>query len=143
MKESAWKVKGLFNADPNAVRSELDSLGDQFTLQEVVDYARNEDTALHGCFEWDDTIAAEKYRVQQAGTVVRTLVYVDVKKEEITNVRVYYSTDERKVYAPTRLIVQNKDEYQKLLDRAMDELRMFKEKYKMLKELDYILELIE
>ena len=140
---SAWKVDGLYNADPNEVRGELDTLGDEFTLQDVVDLARDENTSLHRCFEWDDTIAAEKYRVQQAGTVVRMLVYVDEKKEEKTSVRIFYKTDERKVYAPTRLIVQDKDEYQKLLDRAMNELRMFKEKYKMLKELDYILELIK
>ena len=37
----------------------------------------------------------------------------------------------------------NKDEYEELLKRARQELRAFKEKYKMLTELDEILNLID
>ena len=139
----AWKMDGIFDCDANDVMSELERLGDHYTLKDVVDLARDENTALHKCFEWDDAIAAEKYRESQAGTVIRMIVYVDQKTEEKTNIRAVVTTDIRKEYSPTRLVMRNKSEYEALLDRAMNELRAFKAKYSMLKELDYILELID
>lgn len=138
-----WKINGIFKADPNAVYDELQTLGDKFTPADVVDLARNEESALHSCFEWDNALAAEEWRRNQAQLLIRMIVFVDEKKDEPTNVRVLVSTGERTgEYTPTRLIVQNADEYKALLERAMAELRAFKEKYKMLKELDYIFELI-
>lgn len=138
-----WKINGLYKADANEVYDELQTLGDKFTPADVVDLARNESSALHSCFEWDDTVAAENYRRSQAQTLIRMIVFVDEKKNASSNIRVLVSTGERSgAYSPTRIIVQNADEYKALLERAMAELRAFKEKYKMLKELDYILELI-
>lgn len=40
--------------------------------QAVVDAARDEDSPLHGAFEWDDGIAAEKYRLDQAQRLIRS-----------------------------------------------------------------------
>lgn len=142
--KAAWKVDGIFRCNANDVKKELDTLGEQFTPRDVVELARNESTALHKCFEWDDSIAAEKYREEQAKMVIRMIVYVDEQKNEKTNIRVLVSSGERdNTYMQTRLVVQNKTEYEELLERAMRELRAFKEKYKSLKELDYILELID
>jgi hypothetical protein len=39
----------------------------------VVDESRPEDSALHECFEWQDEIAAEKWRVEQARALVRSV----------------------------------------------------------------------
>jgi hypothetical protein len=42
--------------------------------QIIVDAARHNNSALHGFFEWDDTVAAEKYRIEQARTVIKMFV---------------------------------------------------------------------
>lgn len=45
----------------------------------VLDEARNPEHPLHGRFEWDDTVAAEKYRLEQAHQLIRVarVSYVD------------------------------------------------------------------
>ena len=42
--------------------------------EHVVERARSENSALHRYFEWDDTEAAQAYRIQQARQVVRAVV---------------------------------------------------------------------
>lgn len=39
----------------------------------VVEEARDENSPLHEFFEWEDTIAAEKYRLSQARTLIRSV----------------------------------------------------------------------
>jgi hypothetical protein len=41
------------------------------TPDRVIHYARNEKAALHESFEWDDTVAGHKYRIQQANALIR------------------------------------------------------------------------
>jgi hypothetical protein len=40
---------------------------------DVVEKARDPDSPLHSHFEWDNTAAAEKYRLVQARTLIRTV----------------------------------------------------------------------
>lgn len=42
----------------------------------VVEYARNPKTALHSCFEWDDTAAAVAWRLEQARQIIRVRVTI-------------------------------------------------------------------
>jgi hypothetical protein len=60
----------------------------------VLDAARDEDHPLHASFEWDDSVAAEKYREEQAGRMIRASHYVTFLKEqdeEPVSVRTYIS----------------------------------------------------
>lgn len=50
-----------------AIRDEHGSL----TPALVVDVARDPEHPLHSRFEWDDTLAAEKWRIEQAGQLLR------------------------------------------------------------------------
>ena len=110
----------------------------------MLEKGRDADSELHKCFEWDDSIAAEKYRLKQAGTVLRLLV---IKEEKIPTerpeIRVFYKTKENEGYKPTHIIVKKDDEYEVLLQRAWAELRSFKLKYGFLKELQDIFDLIK
>ena len=135
-----WKMS-LFKADAEKVASEIEHL-ENATPERILDYARNEDTELHKCFEWDDSIAGENWRKQQARMIVCNLVYVDDKKKEPSKLRVFYQSEEKE-YKPVKFTLQKKDEYQELLERALKELHAFKEKYKMLTELDEIMKLID
>lgn len=143
----AWKMNGIFNADANYVMQEINSLGDEYSCKQIVDVARNPETELHKCFEWDDNIAAEKYRLTQAQLVVRNLVVIRDNPDgsaEKTNLRVIVNTGERKnVYKPLRLVMRDHDEYERLLEEARGELKRFKKKYEMLSELEEIFNLID
>ena len=43
------------------------------TPKNVVEQSRNPSAVLHPCFEWSDDIAAEKFRLNQAATLIRAI----------------------------------------------------------------------
>ena len=137
-----WKFNNLYKADAEKVSKEIESIKEA-TPATILEYARNENSELHKRIEWDDTVAAEKYRLQQARQIVCNLVYKEEKKEESTNLRVFYNAPSSKTYEPTRILVRNEDSYKELLEQAKSELRAFKNKYRMLTELEEIFELID
>lgn len=138
--QAEWKVKGLYKADAQKVADEIGS--GQITPQEVLEKARDVNSELHKCFEWDDTIAAEKYRLQQARSIIINLVYAP-KKEEEQSVRCFSLTSKVSTYQPTQQFLVQEDEYQTLLKRALAELEAFKRKYHTLTELEAVFEAIE
>lgn len=143
--KGAWKIEGFYNADASKVLAELSELGDEYSLSDVVEKAKDENSEMHSIFEWDDSVAGEEYRKIQAAKMVRNLVIVrNDETEEKTNVRYFVSTGKRdSTYTPTRLVIRNQDAYEELLKRALAELRAFKEKYSTLSELEEILALID
>lgn len=135
-----WKVDGIFKADANECYREISSL-EQITPKAILDFARDENSELHKCFEWDNDLAAEKYRTIQAGNVIRML-YVEPKSEDAPPVRVLSRTSNT-VYQPTRTFLKNQNEYEDLLKRALSELESFRLKYKTLSELEQLFEQID
>lgn len=142
-----WRegYKGIFNgADPNIVGKEIESLGDAATTSGIVDFARNEETELHKCFEWDNKKAAEAYRRGQVHFIVHHLVFEEQEiPKDRPEMRVFHQVEMLHSYKPLKLIQKNPDEYEKLLARAWAELHSFKTRYSMLKELDEIFALIK
>ena len=143
-----WSATGTrFGADAQKCYEEIMGICDDFesaTPQAVLEKARDESAELHKCFTWDDSIAAEKYRLTEARLVTRQLVIKEVQvPKDRPEVRLFYKTDNESGYKPTQIIVRQEDEYKKLLARAYAELRAFKAKYSMLKELQEIFELID
>lgn len=142
-----WSAVGTrFGADAQKCYEEIMEICDSLesaTPQDILEKARNESSELHKCFTWDDSIAAEKWRLNEARVVVRQLV---IKEEKVPTdrpeVRLLYSTDNRSGYKPTEVILQKEDEYKSLLKQAYAELRAFKVKYAMLRELQDIFDLI-
>ena len=140
MEQVTWKLKGIFKADPQKVYAEIGST--QITPEEVLEKARNEKSELHKCFIWDDTIAAEKYRLGQARQIIQLLVVTPVE-EEHTPMRVFQITSEKNVYQPSRVFMEQPDEYKILLERAKGELKAIRNRYKMLSEMEKIFEAID
>lgn len=133
----------VFKADAQKVADEISSIGLSVKPEEIVDKARDENTELHKCFEWDDTKAAEKYRIYQARQIVCHLIVKEVDDTvQKPEVRVFYKTDNTEGYKPVEYIMRNEDEYHKLLDRALTELKAFQRKYSTLKELDGLFDAI-
>lgn len=138
--QAEWKIKGVYKADAQKV---ADEIGDgKITPQEVLEKARDENSELHKCFEWDDNIAAEKYRLQQARAIIINLVYKTDKTSE-QPIRIFQITTQKSTYQPTKQFLVQEDEYQNLLKRAKSELEAFKKKYHALTELELVFEAME
>lgn len=139
-----WAINGFYKQDPNDVRKEIESLGDESTPHDIVEKARNEESVMHDMFEWDDSVAGELYRETQARQIIRMLVIVDEEKKEKPPVRLFVSTGNRdQTYTPIKLIVRNEESYNALLMRAFAELAAFRKKYKTLSELSEIMQMID
>ena len=135
-----WRVKNLFKADAQKI---ADEIGDRkVTAEELVNMGRDESSELHKCFTWDDGIAAEKWRLQEARIILSGLVYKSDKEDDVPT-RIYSLTTEKQTYQPTRHFVTQPDEYQNLLKRAYAELESFRKKYASLSELQLVFEAID
>ena len=125
------------------VAEEVMAIGDSATPQQILDKARDKTTELHKCFEWDNAVAAEKYRLQQARTIMCHLVIEDDKPEdERPVVRYFYNIGTSEGYKPTAVIIKNLDEYGALLEQAKRDLKAFEKKYHGLTELQEVFDLI-
>lgn len=141
---ATWSIKNGFKADAQKCAEEIRTLGDEIRAEQVLELARDENTELHKCFEWDDSIAAEKYRYVQAQRVIKMLVIKEEEKpDDRPPVRMFYKTVSNEGYKPTELIIKKQDEYDALLKRAYAELLSFKNKYSMLSELQDVFEAID
>ncbi len=140
---AAWKSGCRISADAQKVADEILAIGNSATTAQILDKARDEQTELHKCFDWDDAEAAEKWRLQQARHIVCNLVIKEKSDTPRPEVRMFFKTDADNGYKPTVLIMQDKDEYRKLLDRALAELTSFRAKYKTLVELDGVFDAID
>lgn len=140
-----WKFDGLYKGDAEKCFSEIQSIGESASPQQILEKARDSTTELHKCFEWDDTVAAEKYRLQQARQIVCSLVYKKSEEEpkEAPKIRVMQHIVSESVYKPVKVIIQNQDEYAQLLMKAKTELNSFKNRYERIVELEEVIRAID
>ncbi len=106
----------------------------------VVEESRPEGALLHPLFEWNDTIAADKWRKEQASRLIRN-IHVVINNEDIKcSVRAFVNVstgkDIHRSYVPMREAILNKDAYEDLLQQAKDEMAAFVRKYSQLEELN-------
>lgn len=145
-----WKSGSHIKANAQQAGEQFERLAqteDGLTPESVLNANRAEGTPLHDSFEWDDTSAAEKYRLNQARHFIRCICNVvesenpDEAKAEPQ--RAFYITTEVSRYEPIEAIIQNQTKYEKLLNTALSEFLAFKRKYESLKELQPIFEAAE
>ena len=142
--EVTWKscASSFHKADAQKCFEEMGST--DITPEKVLEIAKDENTELHKCFEWDDGIAGEKYRLSQARQIITFLIVKpDERKEEEDNVRVFQISSEPQTYQPIKMFVENEDEYKALLKRAKAELVAIRNRYKQLSELEEVFAAID
>ena len=105
---------------------------------DVVAYAQDPETALHGKFTWDDDEAAHQYRLWQARELIR--VVVTVLSDGAPAVRAYVSLmDDRQEdgggYRTILNVLRNPSHRAALLDQAKKDMKRFEQKYKLLEEM--------
>lgn len=146
MVKAKWKhgFETLHKADAQAVAEEIISIGDDATPEQIVEKARDETTELNKCFTWDNDVAADKWRLQEARQIVCHLV---IQQEESDKkqpeVRFFFKPKPDGGYVQTTTIFKNEDKYVALLMQALGELIAFQRKYTILKDRQGLLALIE
>lgn len=130
-KKYSWKVTG-FNANAQKVGEELEDIL-EITNKNVLDYAKNNiDSELHKCFEWDDTVAGEKYRLIQATKLISSISFI-IQEEPMKKQKVYFSikTDKKDLckFKNIKDILENDEEYYALCNKAKQELENCKDRY--------------
>ena len=109
----------------------------QLIPDDVVKAARPKKSPIHTAFEWDDTVASEKYRVHQARNLIRAVrvVIEDESGESVSHpqfVNINRGHGEQ-YYQSTEVAVENVDEFVLAINgladkvagaqRALDDLR--------------------
>lgn len=127
-----WKEGARLDADATEVGKEITQLGEAVEPAAVVALARSKKSAMHGLFEWDDTKAAESYRLDQARCIIRSLV-VTIKKpdepEGVTTIRAYEHVDlgvesePRRAYVPTKKALKVPELRKQVIARLDSDIR--------------------
>ena len=107
------------------------------TARTLLEANKPEEAPLHNDYEWDDTTAAEEWRLHQSRHFLNSIAIVTAisEKEEPEIVRAFHIVTEPHKYEPITAIVREPTKYEALLSNALAELTAFTRKYNTLKEL--------
>lgn len=119
----------------------------EVTKESFLDSARSKASPVHKLFDWDNKVAGEKWRLQQAKNILSCLriniVCEDrapIKTRAFINI-VPGSNNGR--FLSTELAMANLDTRTGVLTRAQQELQSFREKYSTLTELSTVIAAID
>lgn len=117
----------------------------EVTPENVLEESRAEGATLHNLFEWDDTVAAEKYRLNQAGLIIRNLTVTIETVETKPTMRAYVnvSDDTKGRFISITNAMSNEDTREIVLRNALAELKEFRKKYSDLQELSEVFSAID
>lgn len=105
-----------------------------FKPKKVIELARPKNSPIHKFFDWNDTTAAEKYRLEQARSLVSAL-YIKIENTPVKayeNVKI--SIKEGNSYVPTDDVFSNEDLTAQVIEAAKRELLYWEAKYSLYKD---------
>lgn len=164
----SWKYN--VKADPQKVGMELEAIYEEngkLTPPLIVEDARNADRETHRLIEWNDSAAAENYRLEQARYIVRNIIIVrsepapektepkviqihsesnpQAPEAKVIKFRAFENVDveEGRYFMPIQDAVNRDDTRNYMLDQALKALKSFRSKYGMIKELAIVLDAID
>ncbi len=129
-----------------------DKSGGDVTPKIVLEDARSNSSPLHDYFTWDDTVAAERYRLSQANYLLRSISITIISNGETVPIRAFYNikvSDEEEesltqsVYVNFDRVVSDKEVRRQVLEAAYKELLGWKERFKQYKEFEDIVYAID
>lgn len=144
-KDGPVAVKGMKDANPQAIGEALAAIaagaGGELTPGAVVETARDPENVLHPHFDWDDAAAAERWRVEQARSLIRCIRVEDIAAND-EPVRAFLSVtaDDGVAYRSVEEIRSSSDLQQRLLGAAERDLHAFTVRYRVLKDICAIVE---
>ena len=143
-----WKT-GYFKTDANVAGAVCEQLEKTVGLNAttLLDASRPQNAPLHDEFEWDDGIAAERYRETQARKIIHNLELI-VEEYDVEPIRAFFTIEPKqngtnRNYESTTVIMNVGEKRNALLDIALRELENFRRKYAGLTELARVFEAID
>lgn len=126
-------LAGAATADPQRVGEALEEIAaksdGELHPAAVVSAARDESHTLHPFFTWDDAVAAEKYREDQARTLIRC-IRIEPSDPEIEAPRAFHSVNSSgRAYRSLAQIESSLSLQERLLQQADDELAAFQRRH--------------
>lgn len=132
---------GFGGVDAQIVGEELERLGSgnlgALRPAAVVAAARSPTSPLHPAFEWDDSVAAEAHRKQQARQLIGAIVTVVPESRSTEPVRAFINVrqQEDQSYVPIRVALGDDALRAAVLAQATRELVAWRQKHRELNEL--------
>lgn len=100
------------------------------TRENIVSEAENEDNPLHEFFDWDDSIAGHKWRLEQATLLVNAIIEQPVGNDEpTTHSFEIIKTNDHREYKYVYDIFDNKDWRNQVIQQALKMLQSWRKKY--------------
>lgn len=150
-----WKQGYRAKINAEAAYSELEDIRKvhgSLTAANVLDRAKQEDSALHRQFEWDDSEAATQWRLEQSRRLIRSIevVRVEAPKKPVKAYSIVTVPDSKKedgigkkVYQSTEEALQDPVMRDEILGNAIRDAVSFRRKYAALQELSQVLRSID
>jgi hypothetical protein len=126
------------------IKKEMESIENRFgmiTPRRVLDVARNEKSPLHNLFEWDDSAAAENYRLLQAGQMI-VRIKVQIEERSMSAFQpITIMVDEKPTngYVSLARVMENNEFKSQILERAIKEINYWNKQYQDVEELGGII----
>jgi DNA-binding transcriptional MerR regulator len=140
----------MSNAKILKIKAELKQIAEKnngrLLPEDVVNFAKNKKTALHGQFVWNNDKAAEKYRLYQASHIIRSIkveIVANRETDKIVSVREYVSLPRDRGepaaggYREITEILSEDELRLEYIDSVQKELRAFQNKLRTISELAY------
>ena len=131
-----WKMKGLYKVPAQTAGEELQRIYEErgkCDAADVVDESRPEEATLHPCFEWNDPVAAELYRQQQARNLVGCIVTVgEPQKNQRVEVRAFAHVEG--TYTPMTVVVNDADKRAELVESALRAFRTARDNFSVVSD---------
>lgn len=145
-KKYSWGKKhhGVKAEIAGAVMEKIESRDGQVTKEALLDEARPEESPMHPAFEWNDGIAAEKYRLVQARHIINELVVTIERsgdndhKNAPAFVNVVLGKENNAKYRSIETAINDDEMRKAVLKNALVELKQFEKKYRLYNELSKV-----
>jgi hypothetical protein len=149
---NGYRIAYLDKVEPEIFALRMESLkertGEQITSAAVVQEARPDGSDIHGLFEWDDSVAADEYRLCQARNALNSLRVVRITDGQQTEERIAYvhikePEEGRHVYVSSEIVAQRVDYQDQAVEEALRYLKGFQRRYKHLRALEPLIDAVE
>jgi hypothetical protein len=147
-----WTRTPMGGLKAEVVGKELERLGKdtgELTPELLVQKAKPKNSLLHPCFEWDNTVAAEQFRISQARYMLRSIEVViesDGDENKTIEIRAFHNVqneDDESVYVTVKQARENPEYWEQIKEKALSEIHAWKLKYQNIKEFEKIFDAIE
>lgn len=141
-----YKVKGLMKASAQIAGEMCEALEQSsigLSPRTLLEANRETSAPLHDEFEWNDSEAAERFRLNQAATIIRNIVIVRTEQTDkpAPSVRAFVNVrDEvQRSYVGIVRAMSDDSMRESLMKSAIKDMDSFKNKYQDLQELSSVI----